>query len=222
MSDPTYGDMQERIAGELMAGGRSDLNAQVKSAIQTSIRHYRASPFWFNRNDEAVTGATVSGQHALTVPAPILIVEAIRIDHGSGFFPLDRKELQILQRKRDGSQSNGKPFCWAVSGSAIWVWQTPDDAYDLEFYGVVELDALVDDEDSNAWMVEAEELIRQRARAVVQIDVLKDADARQEMQAVKMLGGVGRRCLSLLERDALLALRSENAKRSSTGRIQPG
>lgn len=212
--------MTTRIGVELMAGGRSDLSTQVQSAIRTAVRHYRATGFWFNRG--VVEGATVEGQAAYDAPETVLTVEEIRIDWGSGFFPLGVKTWRQLQDFRTGSQTNGKPVRYAEYGGQWWLHQTPDDVYDLEWSGIIDLGALDTGTDTNAWMVEGEELIRQRARAIVQIDVLKDAEAKAEALQIAAMGGPGKHCLSLLERAALRALRGETNKRQSTGRIAPG
>jgi hypothetical protein len=218
MSD--FGAMKTRIAAELMAGGRSDLEPQVEDAIRTAIRHYEARPFWFNKG--SATSATTPGDHVVPLPATMLAAELIRIDYGSGFIGIDRKDFRTLQRKRDFNQGSGKPFIWTEYDGEVLVWQTPDAAYDLEWYGVVTLDALSDDANTNAWMTTGEELIRQRARAIVQIDVLKDAEAKAEALQIAAMGGTTRFCLSLMERTALTSLVRETRRKGAQGSVKPG
>ncbi len=220
----TFADMVDRIGVELMAGGRTDLEDQVKAAIVTAVAHYRGRRFWFNEGVDDTAFPTVIGQAAYDLPASVLILDTLRIDRGSGFFELERVSWRRMQQLRAGSQSNGSSYCYAEYGGQVWLWQIPSAVWDLECAGLLALDPtpLSADDDENAWTNEGEELIRQRARAIVQIDVLKDSDARQEASTMRLAGGVTRECLSPLEAAALKTLVSESNRRRSTGRIRRG
>ena len=216
----TYGVMADRIGDELMVGGRTDLEPQVQRAIQSAILHYRAHPLWFNRGVK--TAATVNGDFTQARPSGLITCDAIRVDHGQGFFDMERAAFKKLLAWRQGSVASGKPYRWAEFAESVYLYPTPDAAYNLEFYGLIDLAALSADGDTNAWMVEGEPLIRQRARALVQIDVLKDGEAKAEALQIAAMGGPGRHCLSLMERAALSELRAQSNRRLATGKVAPG
>lgn len=201
MSD--YGTMQSRIADEL---DRSDLTSQIQNAIQDAIKFYQKDAFWFN--DASDTFPTVDGTESYTIHtatasttkfAEILSVTATL--SGGTTYPLFRKTYEEIDAKQhNATTSKGHPLEYAIFSEDMRLYPVPNGVYTITISGTVELSALSADVDTNAWMVEAEPLIRHKATEIVNRNVVRDhmeAD-RHEREAFKWFSSLQDRTTQLL------------------------
>jgi hypothetical protein len=203
----TYGIMKSRIAREI---DRADLSVEIAEAIQTSIAHYAKDRFWFNYGRKS-TFLTVAGQRSYGVADDADIASMRRIDD---VLQTQQSCIRILRRVEpididlmyDGSLSPNKPSCWAWIENQIHFYPLPDGAYSTRLVGLYNLAPLSADNDTNAWMVEGEHLIRSCAKKHVAGHVMRDPD---------LAGSMG-----VAETMALEALVTETHKRTPRGKIQ--
>jgi hypothetical protein len=204
----TYLEMQTRIADEL---DRTDLTSQIQKAIQTAIAFYERKRFWFNEA-RSITFNTVDGQEFYTSADQSDIPNLLTIDFvkltisGSDKVNLDRSSYQELEYWSSNlSTDEGQPTAYAYYAKQLRLYPIPDAAYAVRVSGVFSLATLSADSDTNAWMTDAEALIRTRAKREILTHVIRDLEAAGVMNQV--------------EQEQLKSLIEANTFRSSTGTI---
>lgn len=205
MSD--YETMQDRIATELT---RSDLTTEVQSAIQSAILHYEAEPFWFT--ERTFTRSTVADQQNYTLSGSTVAILSLKIDVNNTEYQLNPRDYAWFEAVDTSSSFSGYPYDYAIFADQVFLYPQPNDAYTMTFSDIGKLSTLSDDTDTNAWMTDGEVLIRQRAKAIVKIDVLHEPGAIQE---ASNFSNRGLPFLSGLERSAYNALKGKTFARSS-------
>jgi hypothetical protein len=198
MSD--YVTMRTRILDEYVNDSLSA--AQVNKAIQTAIKHYERKPFYFNQKTN--TFSTVANQEYYSssdlsdIPNIVHIVSAT-VTASSLKCKLQPVDFGVMDDAQDGSVT-GEPEQIAVFKQQIRLYPIPDSAYTITLAYIYRFSALSNDTDTNAWMVEGEELIRQRAKRTLALDYLQADDlagraAMLESEALDELHAEGRRRL---------------------------
>jgi hypothetical protein len=201
----TYGDMQTRIADEL---ARADLTAQIRPAIQSAIRHHERERFYFN---EAIgTFATVPGQAwygaaDLAAIPDIVEIDVAKLAAGPSLYTLARRTIDAIEAADAATSLQADPTDYAYYRQQLRLWPTPSLARTVTLSYVQRLAALSADGDTNAWMGDAEELIRARAKADLFANVIRDLQEAAPMRE--------------LEAEALARLRAETVQRVTAGRL---
>jgi hypothetical protein len=168
----TYGDMQTRIADELI--NESITTAQIKLAIQDAIGMYENMSFWFNQK-KAQTFSTVALQEYYTA------TELSDIPYITKFYGMDvtnsGTQIQMnpadfleIDQQQTGSIT-GLPRSWAYFNQKIRMYPIPDAVYTITLNYTYKLATLSADADTNVWMVEAENLIRLCAKRILARDI---------------------------------------------------
>jgi len=205
---PTLAVLKSRIASEME---RSDLTGAIANAISDAIEEYGKERFWFNESRN-LTFSTVALQReygaadASWIPN-LVTVDALFVTIGGQVRDLGKENPAILELFNDSSTPSGQPYAWAVLDSNIILYPTPDQAYTVRAVAHYRLDALTDDTQSNAWTTEAERLIRRRAKQLLQMEVILDAEGAQMTEPL-----IG---------EALDSLRAETSRRAVLGRMRP-
>lgn len=218
-----YGDMVSRIGSELQ---RSDIDDQIKRGICTAIAHWGRRRFYFNEGRgvwETTSGTrnyaegTVTGSG--TVPT-VKLTDTLKVTVSGSDYTLNERGWDYLDTITTRSTITGYPLDFAYYSNSYWLYPVPNASMTITHAYVKELTEIsfsATANATNAWMVDAEELIRQRAKALVRIDVLDHGFAKAE--ATNMLGT---NCLSTLEKAALESLLGETTQKASGGnRIKP-
>jgi hypothetical protein len=203
----TYLDLQNNIASDLT---RSDLSAQIKSAIQDAIKQYERQRFWFNTT-RSKTFQTVAGQMPYTGSDLAEIPNLIRIDNlfltwGTATYPLEWYEPDEFEFLTSLNTSNGRPSVYTYIDAQLLLWPTPVAAYTVRPHMHYRLSALANDTDSNSWCNEAENLIRAHAKLILYSGLLEDDQGAARM--AQQIPGIK------------AGLDYETAARSATGRIR--
>src|SRR5260221_3646459 len=219
----TYLDMQSRLADEL---SRSDLTSQIKLAILSAIQTYRGKRFYWNelRSD---TFNTVAAQEFYTssdlADIPNLPdIDSILFNQSSSFrYPLTKRTWAWMEQNSinpNAVTGFSTDYCWY--GGQLRLYPIPNGVYSCRISGTIRLtpDPLSADADTNAWMTDGEELIRQRAKADLNINVIRDPEWQQER---RMIAGQGLWFLSTLEQSAFDVLAAESTERLSSGHLVP-
>jgi hypothetical protein len=87
---------------------------------------------------------------------------------------------------QDGTVT-GIPKQYSRYANRIRLYPIPDDAYTITMRYIYKLDALSADTDTNAWVDECEELIRQAAKRVLCIDVLMADDMAARFATIEKI-----------------------------------
>jgi hypothetical protein len=209
--------MRSRIDNELVRGGT--MTTEINEAIRQAIDHYKYRRWWFN--ESTLTGATVIGQEYLSPPATFLSLDSLRMDNPStgDDYPLKPADFARFEQWSENSGANdGKPLYFVEYKSQYRLYPIPDAVYTLIWAGLVDLGTPTADSDTSAWFTTAETLIRARAKAIVQIDHLRDERADQQMT---LLAARGTDFMSLPEQAAYKSLWRENVRRTTNGRFAP-
>jgi len=206
----TFGTMKDRIADEL---DRTDLTNQIEKAIQTAIDKYQRKRFFFNEA-RSLTFNTVDGQEFYTSADSSDIPNLLYIDNvrltvsGSDKIDLERAQYSELEYfSSNTTPDEGLPTSYAYYGKQLRLYPIPDAAYAVRVSGVFALSDLSATGDTNAWMTDAEALIRSRAKRELLTHVIRDAE--------------GAAAMAQAEAEELQSLIQETNARSSTGSIVP-
>lgn len=180
-ADPTFSTMVLDIADEI-DDTTGEYSAQIQGSILGAIRYCERELYYFNETRD-VTFTTVNGQQWYdgadnsNIPTLGRIVEAyLELSNGERR-TMRRETPEDLELLSDNSASRGEPYCWTYFGQRMRIYPIPSDTvYTVRLQlGPYRLAKLASTEDTNAWIVEAYDLIKARAKYILQKDILKDA-----------------------------------------------
>lgn len=202
----TFLQMQQRIADDL---DRTDLNSQIKLAINRAINHYKTEPFWFKESSSSF-------------PAVVNQEEYV---YGTGSVPSDVEMIDIMECQLNGSKSPmveitpfeleakqsllavGEPREYAQYQNRIKLYPIPNQAATILIKYTKSYTDLSADSDTSDWLTYAEDLIEARARWWLNMRVIKDIAAANDD--------------ALEESLALNALRTVNDHKTGGGEVIP-
>lgn len=172
----TYADLKARIVREMVRDDLlDDLADTLTEHVADACNEYSDVRFWFNQTVQQVS--TVADITTVAVPVAMRIIDRVAGPYGDltpmilrqfpndGIFP--QTGLPTYYTYLDGPLSNDATLTFNV---------TPDDAYSLTLYGLSQIAAPVDDEDSNAWTNEAQALIASHVRMTLYRDQFRDPE----------------------------------------------
>ncbi len=203
----TYGAMQDRIASELV---RTDLTSQIQLAIRSAIKKFERKRFYFN--EQRITLTTSSGQEYYTsadnasIPY-IAEFDSVRITVNGTTYTLHKRDYNWIDQIQSNASYTGDPTDYAYYGQQIRLYPIPYLARTVVLSIVNRFATLSATTDTNAWMSDGEELIRQTAKADLLANVIRNNDRAMVMDA-----------LATRARDDLLA---ESTQRGATGKLRP-
>lgn len=199
-----YGSMQTRIADEL---ARSDLTSQIKLAILTAIKYYEREPFYFNQT--SVTVPSVANTQNYALPSDFSLMKRMTLTVSTtSVFSVDPFPWEWIRQMTTMTTLIGQPTKYGIFGQQFYVYPIPDlSTYTFTEYYWQKFPALSASGDTNAWMVDGEELIRCRAKWDLLTNVIRDPEEAQVQYSV---------C-----KDALDNLSASSSRRISAGRILP-
>ncbi len=172
----TLSVMKSRISSELR---RSNIDTQIASAIDSAIASYQHERWWFNESTE-ILFSTVAAQWAYGADDDADLGNLQRIDYvqatvSDNTYPIYSMSPAEIDRKNTDADTDGQPLGYAYYEDKIWFYPIPDAAYSIRIGGVIARAAPASDaETGNVWMIEAEKLIRCRAKWELYQHVLMD------------------------------------------------
>lgn len=196
----TYLETQTRIANEL---NRSGLTAEIKLAILSSIEYYKKRRWPWNEYSTTLTCVTDTEYVAL--PSDFVELDKLQITVGTNKRHLHLRDYGQIVDWRANS-SSGEPTDFALWQNRIELFRKPNSTYTLTIHYVRSLTVLSADADENAWLTDAEELIRLHAKKDLYANKIRDTRSAKDMQA--------------LEDSALLRMESWHQRRTATGRVK--
>lgn len=179
----TLGNMIDRIEDEL---SRTDLTIQISDAIRSAIQHYQTERLWFLETTN-FTLTTSSSLEFYALPDGFQSLDNIDIVIGGNRLPLYQKTYAEISDKQTGN-SFGQPYEFAIYGSDLYLFPIPNDAYPIILDYLDTLDSISATTSTNAFTTFGEEMIRARARADIEINILRDERALAEFDRVGPAG----------------------------------
>jgi hypothetical protein len=209
----TFSDIKAAIADDI-DDTTGEYAAQIATAVLAAIRYCERKTYYFNETRD-VTFATVDGQEwydssdNANIPTLVRIVAAWTEDSAGQRDELIRMMPADMEQLADSSGSRGEPYAFTYFGQRIRLYPMPDaTAYTIRLQlGPYRLTPLSADSDTNAWLSEAYDLVKARAKYILAKDTLKDAAV-----AAEALNDFN---------DQDNALTGETTSRNATGYIRP-
>lgn len=228
----TYGDMQARIADEMLDAPVS--TAQIQNAIQDAVKRYQEERFYFNQLRSAATpildsaggnvtdfsgGALYDSAGLMTSPgvefypssvwaldASISHIDTVTVLAYNSRFTLQPETPGWFEDNSVGVTWRSLPLRWTYESEQLRLYPIPDQAYPIIITATQVFATLVDSTDTNPWMVDGEELVRCAATAMLYGRISRDAQQEQRWTAD--------------EQRALATLRRKTAQRGGPGRVR--
>lgn len=176
MSD--FGTMVTRIVNETHRTTAE--NSYIKDAIVSAIEHYKYTRFWFNEDwvefktvasqDRYVDGDFTEDDGSTNFPwEDILTIYYLEYNRSTTWrYPLRRITPKHIDDIKSQTTYESYPVAYAIMREGIQVYPIPVAANDVvEGLCLRDINSITNgsaDGATNAWMVEAEELIRNRAK----------------------------------------------------------
>jgi hypothetical protein len=185
----------------------------ILKAVQGAQRDCERSTYYFNETRD-VTFVTVSGQEwygaadNANIPTLVRIQAAFSEDASGQRSEIRRETAEELELLSDNSASSGEPYCWTYFNQQIRLYPVPGaTVYTIRLQlGPYRLIVLSEPDDTNAWLAEAYDLLKARAKYRLWKNTLKEPGlAAEALNDWK-------------DQDLLLA--QETSSRKSTGRIR--
>lgn len=182
----TLSDLIQQIADEI-DDTTGEYAGQMQNAIFQAIRFCEREPYYFNETRD-VTFPTISGQEWYgaadnsNIPTLARIVMAYCERSDGQRTPMQRATPEELEIFADNSAARGEPYAWTYFGQRVRIYPIPDLAsYTIRLQlGPYRLATMTAASDSNAWMTEAFDMIKARAKYTLYKDILKDATLAAE------------------------------------------
>lgn len=216
----TYLTMRTRIQNELV---RTDIDARINEAIVTAIQHWERERFFFN--EARTTLVTVADQENYStsdgVPTGLVGIDTLKITVNGNLYPLTLRSYAEIENKKTNLSFTGWPYEYAYYQEDLWPYPIPNASLTLVMSYIARLPEIslsATNAATNAWMVDAEALIRSRAKAIIKIDVGENESSKTEAMMMLQKGSAS---LSLMEESIKVKLQAEVTRRVQTGRIAP-
>jgi len=170
----TFGAMQDRIADEL---GRSDLTTAIQRSIQTAIRFYERNRFYFNEFQSSFSASSSQeyyGSADLAQIPKLVEIDSLTIDVNTSTYPLIERDWSYVDQVQTNAGYTGDPTDYVYYAQQIRLYPIPYTGRTLNISGVQKLATLSATTDTNAWMVDGEALIRNKAKAILFGDKIRN------------------------------------------------
>lgn len=180
-------------------GSGGELEQAKVDAVARAVENHADELFWFNR--KAGTAATVADTATVALPTGMRVPLIVSyLGSALGKVPLDTIEAAY----NAATPVTGVPSQWAEDGGLIHFYPTPDAAYTVSVYGIADLGVPASSA-SNAWTVEAYDLILAEAKIILCRGALRDPDGLALAKDAR--------------EEALAHLRRETRRRGVTGLV---
>ncbi len=163
-----------------------EYTADIQRAIAASIRYCERETYYFNETRD-VTFKTIAGQqwYGATaheqIPRLVHIQVAFREDAAGHVSDLRRELPEDMELVSDRYGAKGMPVAFTYFNQQLRLYPAPDGAYKVRLQlGAYRLAPLTSFEVPNAWVTEAYDLIKARAKYILAKDTLKDPQVATE------------------------------------------
>ncbi len=204
----TFGRLKERIENELQ---RDSTDSELSDAIVASIDFYRRQRF--NWNTKRATTATVAAVEYYQLPPDYVEADSLRLTKDHTRDHLTERSFVWIDAREGPDNQYARPAVFSIQNREMRLYPIPDQSYTILLsyvYALPEISVSAADSATNAWMTEAEELIRLHAKADLLMNRIRGPESLQEAMA-------------LTQREERIAsdLRREYKRAQSSGRLSP-
>jgi hypothetical protein len=206
----TFGEMVARIRGDMDRG--TDFDNRIKQAVADAIRFYRASRLGFNIKRAYAT--LTSGNEYVSLPTDWIEADLLRLDQDERRDILQEVTYDWIDEENQSSEQRGCPRKFAIQHRTLRLYPTPDQTYTLMFsfqYELKNVSASASDGETNAWLDDAEELIRKHAMSELYVLYVDGPESIAK----------GRMLRAECEEIVLPKLEAQAAREQSSGKIKP-
>lgn len=205
----TLGDLKQRIIDETTRDDLADdLADALTRTIQDAIDFYATERWWFT--EARVTSACTIGNEYIALPAGLRVLDRPFLVVGNVRYGLHVRSMEDIEALYT-TPISGQPTDYAVFGSNLRLWPTPNLAYTMIWLDVADATALdySDDASSNAWTLYATPLVAAKAKQILYRDYLSAtaSDPRFLNATIQV-------------KEAYDHLKGETNRRLSTGRVR--
>lgn len=180
-----FGRMQSRIRRELRRDG---LTADIRHAIASAIEYYESERFWFNEGE--ATAQTTDGMESIAFTTDFIQVDRLEASGSSTTtYDLIAIPFDDLRDVQQDDSTTSEPDFYALFQNRIYLDPPAIANLELRAYGLkklTEVSASASSGATNDWMTTAEALIRQRAKADVFDNVIRNEGQGNRMRALEM------------------------------------
>lgn len=205
----TFGQVVERIREDLDRG--SNYDARIKRAIVDAIVFYKAKRLGFNTKRSRAL--LTSGMETVALPLDWVEADYMRLEDNGNRQPFQEVQYDWIEERRDNDQDRGTPEVYAIQHRSMRLWPIPDRSYTLVFsfhYELLDISISASDNATNAWLNEAEQLIRTRAKGDILVNFIDGPDAIEK----------GLLMYRMCEEQYLPPLEAQAAREQSVGQVQ--
>lgn len=176
-----FGDLKAAIADDI-DDTVGEYSSQIEKAVLAAIRYCERKTYYFNETRD-VTFSTVDGQEWYdsadnsNIPTLVRIAAVWSEDSNGDRDPVLYMRPEEMELLSDNSASRGEPYAYTYFGQRIRIYPIPDaTVYTIRLQlGPYRLTPLSADTDTNAWLSEAYDMVKARAKYIIAKDTLKDA-----------------------------------------------
>lgn len=200
----TLKQIRDKVARKSKDADFTSLSASVvDEEINRAIRYYQNQQFWFNENKVDIT--LITGQQSVpNIPDDVITelqVNGLTLIDDQRKFDLRKIPTNIFVEQ--DFDYTGLPLYYTYRNGEYLLQPTPQENYILEFRWLIKYDDLVNDEDTNAFTENAEDLIMLHALKTIYAEDKEDSERGAFYEG--------------LERSELNSLQKRNDSRLSTG-----
>jgi hypothetical protein len=179
----TFATMRARIREELNRG--SSYDSVINRAIDSAIVYYRRFAF----NSTRSTTNAVAGVEYYVLPTDFIEADHMRLEESSSDWdPMIEVTYDWIEDHRRNADYRSRPQKYAIQNQELRVWPVPDQSYTFRMTyhsALTEVSASASDAATNAWMTDAEELIRLHAEADILETYIGGPDQAAKAQVLR-------------------------------------
>jgi hypothetical protein len=201
--------MVARIREDIDRGTSYD--NRIKQAIVDAIAHYRAKRLGFNV--KRARALLTSAQEIVSLPLDWIEADFLRLEDDGDREPMLEVTYDWMEDEGRNDDIRGRPTKFAIQHRELRLYPSPDKSYTLVLsfhYDLQNVSLSASDGETNAWMTEAEELIRKRAMGELYVLYIDGPEAVAKGMALKREA----------EDEVLPMLEARAAREQSSGKIR--
>lgn len=180
----TLYDLRQSIANDV---NRSNMDERINDAINEAIQYYMSNRFWFNETVSTFNSVTDQRQYTVNdgLPSDILEIDIAKALVSGGQIILQQRTFQYLENV-DRNSFTGNPTICSWYENSLFLYPIPDNVYliTLDYKKLYSL--LIEDGDTNDFVVNAPSLIKAKAKWIIYMQFLKDPEMAQIEEACEM------------------------------------
>lgn len=180
----TFIELQDTVASETRFVSRAadlsgDEAAQIRLHINEAIKAHQKDRFWFN--EQLWERQTIIGQEFYALPAEYVAATTLSlVDPKRVLAPRSNEDLEGL------TVQSAAPRYYALFADQYRLHPIPDAVYKLRLWGVRSFPRLTADGDTNPWLDNAFELVREASKARFFYSAIHDPEKAMAAQQAAM------------------------------------